>query len=452
MSRVVVKRSYTSTLQRAAIWKALLDEFRRRKVERHSFGRGRYLKLIYRTLLEHSDALVFEDGQPFRLNLEAVSESDVRDVLRRDLQPWERWNTDDQKLQIYHAFLQLTPMGGLLPGDMVVRYDEAEARLWKKLGYLAGSWQAEGAKSIISDVRPLWLGTLDLRAFGLELSEDYECSLQFIEGEPFDGPNAKLHAFSRRNTIRTVFVPNTVICFGDLTDKGLRPVVLLVYPIRGILHHEWAVEDIKKLLWWSPADRNNTDQISLNMGVHGFIEKSEPLVFGGMAGTEFSNLEDDFTVPRFRDTIKADELNELRSNRAGVFPFHKPIGADRLLGNMIGIEQSIEASLRLELFGANNEFSFDARMEFCGHPVPLVNHVFYKLGVGIVCGRVVPPDNATESPGRMFDPPRVEFNKLDDGNWSVYDNLKAYAADYGLLMPAKDPRGQVWWEGFQQLL
>ena len=429
----VVRRTYDSTIQRATIWKGLYDEFQRRKGESRAFGRGRYLQAIYKTLRAHSDELRFDDGAAFTLNYEAVTESDLRDALARDLRPGERWNTDDAKLQVYHAFLQLVLPGGFVAGDTASRYDDAANALWQQLGYSAGAWQAKGAEMVSGDLPAVWVGSIDLATIGVDLGEDYECRFRLVDGEAFDGSDAHLQAFTRFTKFKTAFMPNAVVCFGDPLPGGLRPVALCLFPLRGVLRCEAAVHPFRGFAFQYHLRERTNVQTDLSFGLYKFFEKTEPLVFGGMAVPTFKNLRNRFTKFVFGLDPKAYLRGERKTIIGGEIS-----GSDLLL-SLDMIDQSVETSLLLELFGANNDLRIQARMQFCSHPIPMVNNIFFTLNSSLRKAQITSPDLNEERTGRQFPPPLVwvyDMSKI----YEIYDLLEHHANLYGLQLPRNDPR------------
>ena len=430
---VRVRRTYDSRIQRETIWRALVREFRRRKRERPSFGRGRYLNLIYTTLSHHSGQLFYDDGEPFLVNYEAVTDSDLRDALDRDLQPGERWGTDDHKVRHYHAFLQLVLPGGFVAGDTASRYDDAANVLWQQLGYSAGAWQAKGAEMVSGDLSAVWVGSIDLATIGVDLGEDYECRFRLVDGEPFDGTDAHLQAFTRFTKFKTAYMPNAVLCFGDPLPGGFRPVALCLFPLRGVLRSEAAAHPFRDYAFQHQLRERTNIQTDLRFGLYTFFEKTEPLVFGGMAVPTFKNLRNRFTKYSFGFDPKA-YLHGERRRIVG----EEVSGSDLLL-SLDMIDQSVETSLLFELFGANNDLRIQARMQFCGHPLPLVNNIFFALTGSLSTARITSSDLNEERTGRQFPPPLVwvyDMSKI----YEIYDLLEHQADLYGLQLPRNDPR------------
>ncbi|TCO75821.1 hypothetical protein [Chromatocurvus halotolerans] len=445
MRTAVVRRTYDSTIQRATIWKGLCEEFWRRKGESRAFGRGRYLQAIYKTLRDHSAHIRFDDGAAFTLNYEAVTDSDLRDALARDLRPGELWNTSDAKLQVYHAFLQLVLDGGFVAGDNATRYEDAAQLLWGKLGYSAGAWQAKGAELISADIPPIWAGSIDVYELGIDVGEDYECMFRMINGEAFDGEDAKLQAFSRFTKFKTAYAPNAIICFGDILSGGMRPVSILLYPLKGILADQKISEEFLSLFKaWQWRDKEVV-QMGLTIPFVRFFATAEPLVFGGMAAPEFKNLNNEFASQPVPDN-QFDRDSYLRGERCKIL--ESDISGARLLVNLFHIDQAVETSMHLELFGVNNDARVSASMQFCGHPLPLVNHVYYGLRAAVSNARISSSRFEDERPGRVFNPPRVTFFDIDTNRWEVYDFFMAQATRFGLQLPSVDPRTVDWLEDY----
>lgn len=438
MSTVVVKRNYDSTLQRAAIWRGLCDEFQERKSREARFGRGRYLNLIERTVRDSRNRIRYDDQSPYVHNDSAISDSDIRDALRRDLSPGERWNTQDYKLQVYHAFLQLVRPDGFAVGDTSERYDEAARALSDDLGYLAGTWQAMGAELISRDLMTAWVGSIDLPSLGLNLGEEYECRFRMLDGEAFDGPEARIQAFTRHTRFKTAYMPNAIICFADPLPGGMRPFSACIYPLKGVLKHMAASDDFRASVFQSGSEGEAAVQAMYSHGLHAFFEKTTPLVFGGMAVPAFKNLG-----ARFHDKNLSsrwiDSEAYKRGERVSFGIFGSDMPADRLLVCLAMIDQSIETSFLIQMFGINNELNVRARMQFSGHPLPLVNNIFFDLKGSMRSAQITGPELEEERTGRHFPPPFVrayELSQIGD----VYDLVEAQALRHGLELPSTDSR------------
>ncbi|GEQ98155.1 hypothetical protein JCM17844_17920 [Iodidimonas gelatinilytica] len=141
---IVVRRSYRSGFQRNAIRKALRARFDILKARQSRFGRGRFRSAIFDALSRNADTIRYPDGKPILFGEDAITDSDLRDALSPNADLTKTWQTNDQKVRLYDAYLQLVDDTFPSAAAISQRYENAKETLQAKRSYPADSWQARG--------------------------------------------------------------------------------------------------------------------------------------------------------------------------------------------------------------------------------------------------------------------------------------------------------------------
>ena len=428
---IVVRRSYRSGYQRNAIRKALRSHFERLKARQPNYGRGRFRSDIFSALAEHRNAIRYPDGTPVHFGEDAVTDSDLRDALSPNADLNKPWETNDQKIRVYDAYLQIRDETYPALGDLSRRYEAAAEALQRHQGYPAESWQARGAAMIAADIEDYWTGAVEIDALGLPGSEDYVCGFDVMQDSRFDGKRAKMTVQTRYTRFRRGYVPNAILTFGPPVKGGYRPVCLFVFPLKGLFRHSLAVSDFKNHMAGIIVRNNQIVDIPLSAFFIEIWRRHEPIVLSGMAAPGFTDLQGRFLeFPHFM----VDPDAYLRGERKASYNSASEPGSR--FDPLNSIDQGVQVHLDCALFGLNVPFNKIVSMRLAGNAQRLVNNIFFDFFSGPSSMSVATNDDLSEPIGRCFAPP--SFSPLDTFHRPEAVQLAHdIAAEFGLWMPVK---------------
>lgn len=426
---IIVRRSYRSGFQRNAIRKALRSHFETLKARQPNFGRGSYRSDIFDTLTRRAEAIRYTDGKQLLFGKDAITDSDLRDALSPNADLTKTWETNDQKVRIYDAYLQIVDESFPSIADLSRRYEEALERLQSNHGYRAESWQARGAALIAADIASYWTGSLELEAIGLPGSEDYACGFDVLDGSRFDGKRAKMTVLTRYSKLRTGYAPNTIIAFGKPFAGGYRPVSVFIFPLKGLFRNERAVAMFRNLMEMAANREKRALQMDLEFPFLEVLRTHEPIILSGMAAPGFSGLGDSFTGPH---VWKIDPTAYMRGER--ITAEGDAFDLNRFRWALSSIDQSVQVHLDLALFGISTPFNEMISMRLAANTFPLVNNIFFDFPGGPLSMCPARGPDRSEQVGRPFEPPSfmpMDTDQLPEAARLVQDT----AAEFGLWMP-----------------
>jgi len=426
---IIVRRSYRSGFQRNAIRKALRSHFERLKARQPRFGRGSFRSDIFTTLVRRTEAIRYTDGAPLLFGEDAITDSDLRDALSPTADLTKTWETNDQKVRIYDAYLQIVDESFPSIADLSHRYEMALERLQSNHGYRAQSWQARGAALIAADIASYWTGSLELEAIGLPGSEDYACGFDVLEGSRFDGKRAKMTVLTRYSKLRTGYAPNTILTFGAPVTGGYRPVSVFIFPLKGLFRDERAVAMFRNLMAMIGNRDRSAVQMDLEFPFLEIMRTHEPIVLGGMAAPGFTGLAESFTGPR---VWKIDPTAYMRGER--ITDEGDTFDLSRFRWALSSIDQSVQVHLDLALFGISTPFNEMISMRLAANTFPLINNIFFDFPGGPLSMCPARGPDRSEQVGRPFEPPALmpmDTDQLPEATRFVQD----IASEFGLWMP-----------------
>ncbi|MBK1639976.1 hypothetical protein CKO24_13090 [Rhodothalassium salexigens DSM 2132] len=353
----------------------------------------------------------------------------MRDALSPTADLTKTWETNDQKVRIYDAYLQIVDESFPSIADLSHHYEMAIERLQDNHGYLAESWQARGASLIAADIASYWTGSLELEAIGLPGSEDYACGFDVLEGSRFDGKRAKMTVLTRYSQLRTGYAPNTILAFGPPVAGGYRPVSVFIFPLKGLFRHERAVAMFRNLLAMIGNRERRAVQMDLEFPFLEILRTHEPIVLSGMAAPGFTGLGEGFTGPL---VWKLDPTAYMHGERIGAES--DAFDLSRFRWALGSIDQSIQVHLDLALFGISTPFNEVISMRLAANTFPLVNNIFFDFPGGPISMCPARGPDRPEQVGRPFDPPALMPLDTDQLPEAIR-LVQGIAAEFGLWMP-----------------
>lgn len=429
---IVVRRQYRSGFQRNAIRKAFRSHFETLKLRQPGFGRGRLRSGIFTTLSGYAGDIRYTDGAPLMFGDDIITDSDLRDALSPNADLSKAWETNDQKVRIYDAYLQIVDEGFPSIAKLSLQYEMAMEKLQDKHGYLADSWQACGAALIAADMAPYWVGSLELESLGLSGSEDFACGFDVLEGSRFDGKRAKMTVLTRYSKLRTGYAPNTILAFGEPVAVGYRPVSVFIFPLKGFFRDDRAVAMFRNLMTMTANHDKRAVQMDLEFPFLEILRAHEPIVLSGMTAPGFTGLADSFTGPR---VWKIDPTAYMRGER--ISAEGDAFDLNRFRWALSSIDQSVQVHLDLALFGISTPFNEVISMRLAANTFPLVNNIFFDFPGGPLSMCPARGTDHSEQVGRPFEPPAMmpmDTDQLPEAARLVQD----IASEFGLWMPEEN--------------
>ena len=426
---IIVRRSYRSGFQRNAIRKALRSRFETLKARQPRLGRGSFRSDIFGALSRHADAIRYTDGVQLLFGEDAITDSDLRDALSPTADLTKTWETNDQKVRIYDAYLQIVDESFPSIADLSRRYEAALEVLQTRQGYLAENWQAHGAALIAADIASYWTGSLELEAISLPGSEEYACGFDVLEGRRFDGKRAKMTVLTRYSKLRTGYAPNTILAFGAPVAGGYRPASVFIFPLKGLFRDERAVAMFRNLMAMIGNRDRNAVQMDLEFPFLEILRAHEPIVLSGMAAPGFTGLGESFTGPR---VWKLDPTAYMRGER--IAAEGDAFDLNRFRWALSSIDQSVQVHLDLALFGISTPFDEVISMRLAANTFPLINNIFFDFPGGPISMCPARGPDRSEQVGRPFDPPSLMPMDTDQLPEAVRLVL-GIAAEFSLWMP-----------------
>ena len=409
---IVVRRSYRSGFQRNAIRKALRARFDTLKERQSRFGRGRFRAAIFDALSRNADTIRYPDGKSVLFGEEAITDSDLRDALSPSADLTKTWQTNDQKVRLYDAYLQLVDDAFPSAAAISQRYEKAKETLQAELNYSADSWQARGAECIAHDIPEVWAGPANLSDLGLEDHPEFASSFTVPVGPRFDGKRARLSVITPHTEFKTGYLPNAVYIFGEVLPGGFCPVSIFIYPTKGFFRDQGCVESfgLYDQLPRKPEYRSDY-LVWLDKHVTAFFRKQEPIILAGMGVPSFHGLGKAFIAQDWRlriDTPGPHKMQRLEKNifEGGRLSADSPeldlVTFNQALGS---IDQSVRVSLDIAFFGVNVPANGELRFELAPSRLPLVNNVFFDFAGEPLAMRIAPEREPIEQVGKEFNPP-----------------------------------------------
>lgn len=409
---IVVRRSYRSGFQRNAIRKALRARFDILKARQSRFGRGRFRAAIFDALKHNAASIRYPDGKPVLFGEDAITDSDLRDALSPGADLTKTWQTNDQKVRLYDAYLQLVDDSFPSAAAISQRYENAIETLQAERSYSADSWQAHGAECIAHDIPAVWAGPANLSDFGLEDHPDFASAFKVPVGPRFDGKRARLSVITPHTEFKTGYVPNVVYVFGDVLPGGFRPVSIFIYPTKGFFRDQGCVESFGLYDHQSKKpDRRSDYLVWLDKHVTAFFRKQEPINLAGMAVPSFHGLGEALINQDWRVRIGNPGQKQIERMEKNIFedgrlsadsPELDLVTFNQALGS---IDQSVRVSLDIAFFGVNVPANGGLRFELAPSRLPLVNNILFDFAGEPLAMRITPDGEPIEQVGRAFDPP-----------------------------------------------
>lgn len=409
---IVVRRAYRSGFQRNAIRKALRSHFETLKARQPRFGRGSFRSAIFDALSRNAESIRFPDGKSVLFGENTITDSDLRDALSPNADLTKTWQTSDQKVRLYDAYLQLVDDAFPSAAAISLRYETANETLQAERGYSADSWQARGAECIAHDIPSVWAGPANLSDFGLEDHPDFASVFKVPVGPRFDGKRARLSVITPHTEFKAGYVPNVVYVFGEVLMGGFRPVSIFIYPTKGFFRDQGCVDsfDLYDQFPRKPEERSDY-LVWLDKDVTAFFRKQEPIILAGIAAPSFHGLGEAFIAQDWRIRIGSPGTNQVERLEANIFkdgrlgvesPELNLFSFNQALGS---IDQSVRVSLDIAFFGVNVPANGELRFELAPSRLPLVNNIFFDFAGEPLAMRIAPHGEPIEQVGRAFDPP-----------------------------------------------
>ena len=440
---IVVRRSYRSGFQRNAIRKALRASFDTLKASQPGFGRGRFRSAIFDSLRHKAASIRYPDGKPVLFGDDAITDSDLRDALSPSADLTKTWQTNDQKVRIYDAYLQLEDDAFPSAAAIAERYENTKETLQAEWDYLADSWQARGAEYIARDIPSVWAGPANLRDFGLEDHPDFISSFKVPVGPRFDGKRARLSVITPHTEFKTGYLPNAVYLFGEVLTGGFRPVSIFIYPTKGFFRDQGCVESFGLYDHLSNKPERRSDyHVWLDNHVTAFFRQQEPVILAGMAAPGFHGLGDAFLKQDWRVRIGKPGQKQIERLEKNIFEAGR-LSADSPELDLVTFNQalgsinlSVRVSLDIAFFGVNVPANGQLRFELAPNRLPLVNNIFFDFAGEPLAMRIAPDDEPIEQIGREFDPPCLLPESL---MLATKLNLAPIVSENRLWVPKKWP-------------